>query len=162
MFIMSDRTLNIEREYIDLNEYKIANCIGCFGCWTKTPGKCVIRDDATKIYPQIAASDRLIYVNRVKYGGYDTVMKKMHERALPIQQAFIKLVDGEAHHYQRNVALQDAIIIAYGTSSKEEEEIFSELIERNSYNMNFKSYQLIFVEEENIDQEVTKWIKHWS
>lgn len=22
----------------------IHNCIGCFGCWVKTPGACVIRD----------------------------------------------------------------------------------------------------------------------
>ena len=43
-------------KYIDLSSLRIANCVGCFGCWTKTPGKCVIRDDATWVYPCIAAS----------------------------------------------------------------------------------------------------------
>ena len=26
------------------NSGEILNCIGCFGCWIKTPGKCIIRD----------------------------------------------------------------------------------------------------------------------
>ena len=25
-------------KYIDLSSLRIANCVGCFGCWTKTPG----------------------------------------------------------------------------------------------------------------------------
>ena len=52
--ILSDRPLHIPdmdqstTELIDLSALKIANCVGCFGCWTKTPGKCVIRDDAVR------------------------------------------------------------------------------------------------------------------
>ncbi|MDU2663418.1 MAG: flavodoxin family protein, partial [Clostridium perfringens] len=62
--LLSDRELNInflesdENKYIDLSKLRISNCIGCFGCWTKTPGKCVIRDDAVKVYPIIAKSDK--------------------------------------------------------------------------------------------------------
>ena len=108
-----------ENQYIDLSALKIANCIGCFGCWVKTPGKCVIRDDATSIYPAIAKSERLIYVSRVKFGCYDTVMKTMLERAIPIQQAFIRIYHGETHHVQRNVKEKDAVIIAYGEISRE-------------------------------------------
>lgn len=69
-------------KYIDLSSLRIANCVGCFGCWTKTPGKCVIRDDATWVYPCIAASDTVLYVSRFCYGGYDSVMKTMLERAI--------------------------------------------------------------------------------
>ena len=108
--IMSDRPIRLnirdhsEIKYIDLSSLKIANCTGCFGCWTRTPGKCVMRDDATRVYPYIAASDRVLYVSRVVYGGYDTVMKRMLERAIPVQQAFIRIVKGETHHVQRAVA----------------------------------------------------------
>ena len=86
--ILSDRALNISIDnssdtiqYIDLTQLNISNCTGCFGCWTKTPGKCVIRDDAVKVYPYIAQSDTLLYISRIKYGGYDTVMKTMLERS---------------------------------------------------------------------------------
>ena len=53
--IMSDRHIDTQisesedLKYINLASMKIANCVGCFGCWTKTPGKCFIRDDASKI-----------------------------------------------------------------------------------------------------------------
>ena len=88
--ILSDRSLSLPPEqgdirYIDLSGLKIANCVGCFGCWTKTPGRCVIRDDATRVYPLIAQSDQLLYVSRIFCGGYDVPMKTMLERAIPIQ-----------------------------------------------------------------------------
>ena len=41
-------------------------------------------------------------------------MKTMFERAIPIPQAFNRLLNGEAHHVQHDVAMKDAIIIAYG------------------------------------------------
>ena len=91
------------RRYIDLSGKRIANCIGCFGCWTKTPGKCVIRDDATQVYPVIAQSRKVIYVSRIRFGTYDTIMKTMLERAIPIQKAWIRLHNGETHHAQRDV-----------------------------------------------------------
>ena len=88
--VISDRPLRLpvgseSVRFIDLSSLRIANCVGCFGCWTKTPGRCVIRDDAVKVYPEIARSDTLLYVSRIKYGGYDTVMKTMLERAIPVQ-----------------------------------------------------------------------------
>ena len=88
---------------IDLSALRIAPCVGCFGCWTRTPGRCVIRDDAVQVYPKIAAARRVLYVSRLFCGGYDLPMKTMLERAIPIQQAFIRLVDGETHHFQRRV-----------------------------------------------------------
>ena len=54
--------------YLDLNQLRIANCRGCFGCWVKTPGRCVIRDDAVSVYPLIARSSDLIYVSRIFCG----------------------------------------------------------------------------------------------
>ncbi|MEI3349205.1 MAG: hypothetical protein V8R55_12775 [Dysosmobacter sp.] len=82
-------------KWINLSELNISNCVGCFGCWTKTPGRCVIRDDAPRVYPLIAASDKVLYVSRIKYGGYDTIMKTMLERAIPVQQAFLRIVQGK-------------------------------------------------------------------
>lgn len=165
--ILSDKALDIDIKnndsikYIDLSSLTIANCIGCFGCWTKTPGKCVIRDDAVRVYPEIARSDTLLYVSRIKYGGYDTVMKTMLERAIPVQQAFIRLLNGETHHVQREVVPKKATIIAYGDIDMEEQEIFQSLVARNAHNMCFESYQVIFTTAAKLEQivksEVAKW-----
>lgn len=158
--ILSDRPLNIpiqDRDkihYIDLSSLKIANCTGCFSCWTKTPGRCIIRDDATQVYPRIAESDTVLYVSRLKYGSYDTVMKTMLERAIPIQQAFIRIHHGETHHVQRAVASKKATIIAYGAEDKEEYSIFRQLVSRNAHNMNFEHYEILFTTESMVDDMV--------
>lgn len=166
--ILSDRHINIplkensDIELIDLSKCKISNCIGCYGCWTKTPGKCVIRDDAVKIYPKIAASDKIIYVSKIAYGGYDSVMKTMLERAIPVQQAFIRLLDGETHHLQRSVAEKTAVIIGYGNISYEEQDIFRQLISRNAKNMKFKNYRIVFTTEDKLEQSVEKEVLKWQ
>ena len=92
--IVSDRPLTLAEpvcrdiRLIDLSGLQITNCVGCFGCWTKTPGKCVIRDDAVKVYPCIAASDKLMYVSKIRYGESSD-----DERAV-----FEKLVARNAHN----------------------------------------------------------------
>ncbi len=165
---MSDKPLNIniqngnDTKYFDLSSLKIANCMGCFRCWTKTPGKCVIRDDATAVYPCIAKSNKVIYVSRLKYGGYDSVMKTMLERAIPIQQAFIRIHNDETHHVQRAVTPKQATIIAYGEIDEEERNIFRNLVARNASNMSFESYNIIFTTEAMLDDMVNKVLETWD
>lgn len=166
--VLSDRNLDVFKDhhptiqFIDLTKLNITNCVGCFGCWTQTPGKCVIRDDAIKVYPQIAASDRILYVSRIKYGGYDTIMKTMLERSIPVQQAFIRLLHGETHHIQRNVVPKKAVIIGYGDISPEEQKIFRLLVERNAKNMSFQSYRIIFVTENEVEVAVRNEVSTWE
>ena len=166
--ILSDLPLDIpqgnhtDMEWIDLSNKNIANCVGCFGCWTKTPGKCVIRDDAVNIYPVIAASDKLLYISKIKYGSYDTIMKTMLERAIPIQQAFIRLLHGETHHVQRDVVSKQAVIIGYGDISEEEKDVFRQMVGRNANNMNFESYRIIFTTEEELEETVRNEVSMWE
>lgn len=166
--IISDRALHLnakqqeEAVLIDLSTLRIANCRGCFGCWTKTPGKCVIRDDAPMVYTHIAQSDILIFVTRVCYGGYDTVMKRMLERSIPIQQAFLRLVDGETHHVQRAVVPKDATVIAYGAWGDEEKEAFQSLVARNAKNMCFARYRVCFCEEAQLETTLCREMQRWD
>ena len=166
--ILSDRPLSLDlgnREDVvsfDLSHMKIAPCVGCFGCWTRTPGKCVIRDDAVRVYPRLAESDTAIYVSRVRYGGYDMVMKTMLERAIPVQQAFIRLLDGETHHVQRAVVPKKATIVAYGVRDREEEDLFRRLVARNAKNMSFQSYEIRFNDEEQVEAEVRREVETWA
>lgn len=167
--ILSDISLDISKDnlshgikYIDLTTKQIAPCIGCFGCWVKTPGKCVIRDDAITIYPDIAKCDHIIYISKVKYGSYDTSMKTLLERTIPTQQAFIRLYNGEAHHVQRNVATKQATIIAYGDISDDEKRVFSHFIDRNAHNLNFESHKVIFIEEDDLKNTVEREVSQWN
>ncbi|MEE0962901.1 MAG: flavodoxin family protein [Ruminococcus bromii] len=49
-----------EVEQIDLYKKEIKPCLGCFSCWSKTPGECIIKDDMQEIYEKIKASDIII------------------------------------------------------------------------------------------------------
>ena len=164
--ILSDRPFELsiaeDTVFKDLSSLKIANCVGCFGCWTRQPGKCVIRDDAVTVYPLIAESRNIIYVSRVKYGGYDTIMKTMLERAIPVQQAFIRIHHGETHHVQRAVVPKEATIIGYGDISDEEKEIFTQLIGRNSSNMCFENFRVFFLQENELEQAVREKVLSWE
>ena len=166
--ILTDRHLDLSRlqddvRMVNIAEARVANCVGCFGCWTKTPGECVIRDDAVNVYPLIAQSDEVLYVSKVKFGGYDTPMKTMLERAIPVQQAFIRLVNGETHHVQRAVAPKRATIVGYGALSNREKDLFRKLVARNAHNMSFEQHRVLFAEEDEIDrivrEEVSPWLK---
>ena len=165
--VLSDRPLpslpaRPGRTVIDLSALRIAPCVGCFGCWTRTPGRCVIRDDAVQVYPKIAAARRVLYVSRLFCGGYDLPMKTMLERAIPIQQAFIRLVDGETHHFQRRVEPKEAAILAYGDIPPEEQQLFRRLVARHAKNMNFASYRVLFVPEAGVEAAAQKEVLSWS
>ena len=166
--IVSDRSLEIEGlshagvRWIDLSELNLSNCVGCFGCWTKTPGRCVIRDDAVSVYPLIARSSDLIYVSRIFCGSYDVPMKTMLERSIPVQQAFIRLYHGETHHMQRAVVEKDAVILAYGDTGVEEQAIFRELVARNAHNMLFRSWRVRFIGEEELSSAITEEVHKWE
>ena len=147
---------------VDLSALRIANCVGCFGCWTKTPGRCVIRDDAVRVYPLIARSEQVLYVSRVKYGSYAPVMKTMLERAIPIQQAFIRIHHGETHHIQRAVAEKDAVILAYGDTGDEEQALFRLLAARNAHNMLFRSWSVRFLREEELAGAIREEVRAWE
>ena len=163
--VLSDRALTCvpvgrDFEYVDLSALKIAPCVGCFGCWT--PGKCVIRDDAVRVYPLIAASDEVVYVSRIRYGGYDSVMKRMLERAIPVQQAFIRIHGGETHHVQRAVEPKRAVIVAYGAEDEAERDLFRRLVARNARNMSFESYDIRFVGEAEVEAAVKEITERWN
>lgn len=165
--ILSDRPLTLSTQShdivsIDLSTLTIAACKGCFSCWTKTPGKCIIRDDAVDLYPLIAKSDSLIYVSRVKYGGYDIPMKTALERSLPVQQAFLCLRHGETHHLYRAVAAKNATIVAYGANDSEERSLFEAFIARNARNMNFTSHRVIFARECDVQDIVCNEVRQWE
>ena len=41
---------------LDLREMDIRYCIGCFGCWLKTPGKCIVADGSRDVCREFVSS----------------------------------------------------------------------------------------------------------
>ena len=64
----------------DLN---INGCMGCFTCWTKTPGKCIHSDDMDWIIPEYASADIIIFATPIYNGNIIHYLQRMTERFLP-------------------------------------------------------------------------------
>lgn len=165
MFLLTDLDLKnqaIDADMIYTEDVTVSPCHGCFACWIKTPGQCVIADSAAQIAQKMAQADRVMYVTRVKYGCYDLPLKTVLERMLPMQQAFLRIHEGEVHHVQRKVARKQAIVIAYGVEDEEEKEIFSQLIARNAKNMNWANYRIVFCEESQAADRAKEEAQTWK
>ncbi len=73
-------TMDIEK--IHLREKELHPCMGCFSCWTKTPGHCVIQDDMQEIYRKILEADIIIESIPLYFAGMPSRMRILTERCL--------------------------------------------------------------------------------
>lgn len=119
-----------------LRDLKIADCLGCFGCWIRTPGECVIDDASRDITKKLALADLKVYVTPIVFGGYSYELKKVLDRQIGNILPFFTKVEGETHHGERYD--KNGSLIAIGVLPKpdaESEAIFKTLVERNAINM---------------------------
>lgn len=136
-----------------LREKKIADCIGCFGCWIKKPGVCIIDDYARKIAKMFINSDLVIYLTPIVFGAYSYHLKKALDRMIPLISPFFTEIDGEIHHKPRYKKYPS--ILGIGVISefnKKQEELFIDLIKRNSINLHSPNYAShVFVKGKDIE-----------
>ncbi len=119
------REAGTEVEVINLKEKKIRYCIGCFTCWTKTPGLCIHKDDMTKdIYPKFLSSDLCILATPLYHYTVNALMKTFLERTLPAVQPFFVKKDGVTKHPLRHEMPLMAVISVAGFP---EESVFDQL-----------------------------------
>lgn len=74
---------------IDVYTAHIEDCRGCFCCWTSTPGKCVVDDDAEYILSEITAADVVVWSFPLYYFGMPSKLKALLDRHLPTLLPFI-------------------------------------------------------------------------
>ncbi|MFW6281158.1 MAG: flavodoxin family protein, partial [Halanaerobium sp.] len=118
-----------------LKEKEIADCLGCFDCWVKTPGICIIDDYGRETAARLINSDLLVFLTPVVFGSYSYQLKKALDRMIPLISPYFKKVKGEIHHKKRYSKYPS--ILAVGLLEKVNEaqtEIFRELVKRNSIN----------------------------
>ncbi len=90
-------------DVVNLREKKVRPCIGCFTCWTKTPGVCVQKDDMTKeIFPKWLEADVAVYATPLYHYTMNATMKAFVERTLPVLEPFFEEKDGRMRHPLRH------------------------------------------------------------
>ncbi len=90
-----------DAEIVDVSSANLKSCLGCFACWNKTPGKCVLCDEMEEILSKIIAADVIIWSFPLYYFGVPGGLKNLIDRQLPLNQPFMSKGRESGGHPQR-------------------------------------------------------------
>ena len=109
------REAGAEVEVVELRKKKVNYCIGCFTCWTKTPGICLHKDDMTnELFPKLLESDLVVYATPLYHYTVNASLKTFIERTLPILEPFFILEKGVTRHPLRHTHPPVAVLSVAG------------------------------------------------
>lgn len=120
-----------------LRELDIRPCTGCFGCWVKTPGRCVIPDASHDVCRAIIDSDFVLLAAPLRVGFPDATLKRMLDRSIPLIHPYFEVVQGEVHHrarYERYPRM-GLLLQEEADTTAEEVRIVGEVFSRIALNM---------------------------
>lgn len=144
---------DLERDYLRVtgenevieNNCKIHSCIGCFNCWVKTPGKCVILDGYEEIGKKLSLCTDLIIVSQCVYGSTSPFVKNVIDRAISYIHPNFCIRSGEMHHQRRYANKIKITAYFYGDNiTVAEKESASKLIKANAVNYDGEVGQITF------------------
>ncbi len=124
---------------------KYAPCQGCFGCWSKHPAECFMKDALQKVCRIIGHADELVIITRNMYGCYSTPVKNVLDRSIATSTPFSTYRGGQMHHTLRYGKHDLWKVIVYGDINEEEKKTFTFLAERNAINDGFVRSTVTFI-----------------
>lgn len=112
-FMKGAREGGAEVENVFLARKEIKPCRGCFGCWLKTPGECVIKDDMAELLEKFAGSDIVVFATPLYVDNVTGIMKNFMDRLIPGGDPhFEKDEGGECAHLMRSEKRVKLVVIS--------------------------------------------------
>ena len=124
---------------------KYAPCQGCFGCWTKHPAECFMKDQLQQVCRLIGQADPLVIVTRNLYGGYSADIKNVLDRSIGTSTPFSTYRGRQMHHTLRYGRHDLWKVIVYGSITDAEKETFRYMAKRNALNDGFDRSEVCFI-----------------
>ena len=94
-----DREGKHETHIIRVIEKRIAPCRGCFGCWQRMDGHCVIEDDQNEILDLYRAADLILWSFPLYCYGMPSHLKAVLDRTIPlVKMKMLQEADGRVRH----------------------------------------------------------------
>ncbi len=90
-----------ETTKLDLAALDLKGCSGCFGCWVKTPGECVKRDDSATVCRAAINADLLLLASPMTMGFTTALLKRAADQMIPLVHPYFVVEGGEVHHRAR-------------------------------------------------------------
>lgn len=113
-FLKGAEKAGAETENILLAKKEIRHCQGCFGCWLKTPGKCVLDDDMEELQAKFLESDIAVFATPLYLANFTGLMKDFLDRLfLPFLDPHIKMNEiGIMTHPLRHTKIPKYVFIS--------------------------------------------------
>lgn len=125
-----------------------ARCKGCFGCWLKTPGICVLHDGMETLGSNVLSSDEIIIISESMYGGFSISMKRLWDRCIPGVLPFFRKINNELHHTPRYAKRPKLRVYFYNAKDMlpHEIELAKNLVKANALNFMSDDYEVHFLD----------------
>ena len=125
---------------------KYAPCRGCFGCWTRHPAECFMKDKLHQVCRIIGQADELVIITKNLYGGYNTEVKNVLDRSIGTSTPLSTYRGRQMHHTLRYGRHSLWRVIVYGEITEAEKDTFRYLAERNAVNDGFERSEVVFID----------------
>ena len=94
-----DRSGTNEVHIVHVREKHIAPCQGCFACWQRGDGHCVINDDQNAILDLYRSADVIIWSFPLYCYGMPSPLKAVLDRTIPlVKMTMVQQPDGTVRH----------------------------------------------------------------
>jgi multimeric flavodoxin WrbA len=142
MFVNMGHTVTM----LTLNREEIKPCLGCFGCWVKTPGMCLITNDtANQTASKVINTQGVVLLSEITYGGYSADIKAFLDRSVQNILPYFEIYKGEMHHEPRYERFPVWISVGYSETNEAERQTFVQLADRNALNFRPTAYVSITI-----------------
>ena len=88
-------------EEVSVNKLELNSCVGCFSCWNKTPGECIIKDDMQEVIEKLLWADITIWSFPLYYFSVPSKLKTLIDRQLPMVLPFMEKGAKSGSHLTR-------------------------------------------------------------
>ena len=92
---MKQKIQAIQTKELSISHMNIKPCLGCFSCWSRTPGQCCIQDDMQQVIQDLLWADITIWSFPLYYFSIPGSLKNMIDPQMPMLLHFMEEKDAQ-------------------------------------------------------------------